>query len=264
MVALYVVAALGFYVFQRDLLYFPSPIYTPPGAAKAPAALRELTVRTEDGLDLKGWYAPASGKTLTIVYFHGNGDSLVSAAPVAAPYIAAGYGFLVAEYRGYSGMPGRPTEVGLYADGRAYLKSLIQSGVGEGDIVVFGYSLGTGVATRMATEFQLRGVILFAPFLSIAKLAQDKFAFFPAALRRDRFDNAGRIYSIHVPILIANGDLDRAVPPAQGRELFARANPPKTSLFLTNAGHGDVMLPAFTNLSLSWLDALSAGVSAIR
>jgi fermentation-respiration switch protein FrsA (DUF1100 family) len=264
-VVLYVSATLGLYVFQRDLLYFPPLNYVAPLAAHAPPALRELTVRTEDGLDLKGWYAPASGKPLTIVYFHGNGDSLASAAPVAAPYIAAGYGFLVAEYRGYGGMPGSPTENGLYSDGRAYVMSLIRSGVREGDIVVFGYSLGTGVATRMATEFHLRGVMLFAPYLSIAELAQVSFPFLPAAaLTRDRFDNAGRITGIHVPILIANGDWDQVVPPEQGRELFARANQPKTSLFLTNAGHGDVMAPAFTSLGLSWLAGVSGGGGSVQ
>src|ERR1700722_5587571 len=139
--AIYLVALAGIYCFQRSLMYFPpSHVYVTPQEAHADPALRELTVRTEDGLDLKGWYGPATSKPLTLVFFHGNGDSLRTAAPIAAPYLAAGYGFLLVEYRGYSGLPGHPTETGLYADARAYLKSLIASGVKEDDIVLFGHS----------------------------------------------------------------------------------------------------------------------------
>ena len=124
-IAIYFVALLGIYVFQRNILYLPSPIYTLPQAANAPAELKELAVKTDDDLDLKGWYAPATDNHLTLVYFHGNGDSLRTMAPISVPYIAVGYGFLLAEYRGYSGMPGSPTEEGLYADVRAYIRSLI-------------------------------------------------------------------------------------------------------------------------------------------
>jgi fermentation-respiration switch protein FrsA (DUF1100 family) len=97
-------------------LYFPNHTYVSPSQAHPHKNFEELAVTTEDGLNLKGWYAPAKSKRFTLVFFHGNGDNLGSAAKVAGPYIDAGYGFLLAEYRGYSGLPGLPTEKGLYAD----------------------------------------------------------------------------------------------------------------------------------------------------
>lgn len=116
-VVLYLIALVAFFALQRKFLYFPSHIYVPLSEAGVNPAFRELAVKTEDGLGLKGWYAPATTKPFTIVFFHGNGDSLHTAAHIADPYVAAGYGFLVTEYRGYSGLPGKPTESGLYADG---------------------------------------------------------------------------------------------------------------------------------------------------
>ena len=154
-VAMYVLLVVGVFVFQRSLLYFPSHEYVTLADAHANKALRELPVRTADGIDLKGWYAPATSKQFTFVLFHGNGDSLYGDAEVPEPYIAAGYGFLIAEYRGYSGLPGKPTETGLYADGRAYLYGLIAQGVKSENIILLGHSLGTGVAVQLAGSFML-------------------------------------------------------------------------------------------------------------
>jgi len=255
---IYIVALVALYVFQRDFLYFPSSTYISLQAAHAPAAMKELYARTEDGLDLKAGYAPATSKPLTIVFFHGNGDSLRTAAFIALPYLAAGYGFLLVEYRGYSGMPGSPTEVGIYADARADIRSLIASGVKEADIVLFGYSLGTGVAVQMAREFHARGVILLAPYMSVAKQAQLTFPFFPAGfLVKDRYENFSKIPDLHVTILMANGGRDEVIPPSQGRQLFALANEPKQFAFIPEAGHTDLFQSAFVGLSLQWLARLA-------
>jgi pimeloyl-ACP methyl ester carboxylesterase len=131
------------------------------------------------------------------VFFHGNGDRLASVAGNSAPYIGAGYGFLLVEYRGYSGMPGSPTEQGLYADARANIRKLMEAGVNEDDIILFGHSLGTGVATQMATEFHVRGLILLAPYLSIPNMAQIRFPLFPAEyITKDRFENFKKISTL--------------------------------------------------------------------
>ncbi len=259
---LYVVALAGVYTFQRDLLYFPGQGYASPEVSHAPQALKELAIRTEDGLDLKGWYAPATSKPLTLVFFHGNGDSLRTAAFIAEPYIKAGYGFLLVEYRGYSGMPGSPTETGLYADARASLNALITSGVREEDVVLFGHSLGTGVATQMASEFHVRGLILLAPYLSIPKMAQIRFPIFPAEyLVKDRFENFRKILTLHTPLLISNGGKDAVVPSSQGAQLFALANEPKQYFFVLDGGHNDLFESEFLDVSLKWLQARAPTLS---
>ncbi len=246
---------------QRQLLYFPSRTYVTPREAMADPALGEFPVRTADGIALKGWYAPATTKPLTLVFFHGNGDDLESAAPVAKIYIRAGYGVLIAEYRGYSGLPGAPTEAGLYADARAYVSALLASGVKEDRLVLFGRSLGTGVAAQIATEIHPGGLILLSPYRSIPEVARSHFWFLPVdLLMKDRFETAAKIKAIAAPLLIANGGQDQVIPPSQGRDLFAMANEPKQFYFSAQAGHNDMFDYGFAAASVEWLDRLSLAI----
>jgi len=258
--ALYLAVLAYFYSAQRSLLYFPSHTYSTPREALADPSLRELPVETTDGVALKGWYAPRTKRPLTLVYFHGNGDDLQSSAPIAALYLKAGYGFLIAEYRGYSGLPGAPTEAGLYEDARAYLRGLIASGVDPKQIVLFGRSLGTGVAVQMATEFQTGGLMLLSPYRSIPEVAESEFPFLPAELLiKDRFQTFKKIASITTPMLVANGGQDDVIPPSQGRSVFALANEPKTFFFAAAAGHNNMFEFGFGAASLDWLDRLAGG-----
>jgi uncharacterized protein len=253
---LYMAVLAYFFFDQRNLLYFPNHVYTPLADAHANPGFQEISVRTEDGIALKAWYAPATTKPCTIVFFHGNADNLRTAAPVANPYIDAGYGFLIVEYRGFSGLPGSPTESGLYRDGRADLQFLAARGVDEKHVILFGHSLGSGEAVEMAAEFHPGGLMLLAPFLSIAKAAEVHYPFLPASLLAlDRFDNAEKIRSVHAPLLIANGTRDQVIPPAEGQELYSLANEPKEFHSLPGRGHGDAF-GDFAQLSLHWIDRI--------
>jgi fermentation-respiration switch protein FrsA (DUF1100 family) len=248
------------YANQRSLLYFPSHTYVSLAEAEADPSLREFPVHTEDGLDLKGWYAPAASKRLTLVFFHGNGDNLRSVAPVAAIYIRAGYGILLAEYRGYSGLPGEPTEVGLHADARAYVKAVIAAGVDVHDIVPMGHSLGTGVAAQVATEFPVGGLVLVSPYLSMVNEAEAEFGFLPVSLLlKDRYETDKKIKSVTAPVLIANGALDGLIAPSQGRDLFNLANQPKEFYSSPVSGHNDMFQNDFPQASVLWLDRSSIG-----
>lgn len=250
----YVVAVVIFFVTQRSLLYYPSHSYTALADAHANNAFKEISVRTQDGIDLKAWYAPATSKPFTIVFFHGNADGLSTAAPVADPYIAAGYGFLLTEYRGYGGLPGKPTEIGLYNDGRAYLQDLMARGIESRNLILYGHSLGTGVAVQLASEFHVGGLMLLAPYRSIPKLAQIDFPFFPSSLLAlDRFDSEKKIKLIHAPLLIVNGSADQVVPPSHGRKLYSLANEPKEFHSLSGRGHNDAF-DEFAPLSLNWIE----------
>ena len=170
-----------FFVSQRSLLYYPTHNWVALNDAHANPSFKDFPVRTEDGIELKGWFAPATSKRYIFVFFHGNADNLASASSIADPYLAAGYGFLVTEYQGYSGLPGKPTEAGLYADGRAYIRGLMAQGVKSEDIILFGHSLGTGVAVQMAEEFHVGGLILLAPIYRFQKLRRSSIRFFPPA-----------------------------------------------------------------------------------
>ena len=257
-VVIYLIAVVALFILQRKFLYFPSHVYVPLNEAVVNPAFRELPVRTEDNLDLKGWYALATTKPFTIVFFHGTGDNLYRAAHIADPYIVAGYGFLVTEYRGYSGLPGKPTEFGLYADGRAYLQALEAQGVKPENIILFGHSLGTGVATQLATESHVGGLMLLAPYLSMTKMAQLHFPFFPWELiARDRYENFKKISSVHAPLLIVNGAQDEVIPSSQGKDLYNLANDPRQFHSIPNRGHNDAF-DDFAPLSIDWLNKIAA------
>ncbi len=245
------------FAFQRSFLYFPNDTYVAPETVYAKSPLKEFPVKTEDGLDLKGWYAPAAGQPITIVYFHGNADSLQSVAPIAKLYLADGYGFLIAEFRGYSKLPGTPTEKGFYADARAYINKLISTGVKDTDIVIMGHSLGTGVATQMATEFQVKGLALLSPFLSISKMAQRRFPYLPAEfMTLDRYENFNKIPALHMPLFVAHGEKDVVVPFTDGKGLFGLANEPKQFFDSPESGHNDLYAHGLYPVSLDWLRRL--------
>jgi fermentation-respiration switch protein FrsA (DUF1100 family) len=254
---LYLLAMGAFFTFQRSFLYYPSESYVTLNDAHADSAFKELAIKTADGIELTDWYAPATSKKFTFVFFHGNGDNLASASRLARPYIDAGYGFVIAEYRGYSGFKGSPTEYGLYADARACINALVSQGVKSDDIILYGHSLGTGVATQMATEFHVGGVMLLAPYISIAEMAQIQFPYFPSKyLALDRFDNAQKINSIHAPILIVNGTRDGIIPPSQGETLYSLSNEPHEFHSIPGHGHND-LFDDFAPLSLKWADKLN-------
>jgi len=251
---LYAAVIAGYTLNQRKLLYHPSATASSLTAAKANPRFHEISVQTEDGLHLKGWYAPATKRGQTILFFHGNADDLASSAPLAEPYIAAGYGFLIAEYRGYGGQEGTPTEEGLYADGRAFLRALQDSGIRSEKVVLFGHSLGTGVAVELATHASVAGLILLAPFTSIADAAKTRYPFLPVDyMIRDRYDNLEKIRNIHAPLLVAHGAKDDVVPLAEGQKLYAEALDPKLFYVFPFAGHSDLFSHGFGDVSLAWL-----------
>ncbi|MBS1806233.1 MAG: alpha/beta hydrolase [Acidobacteria bacterium] len=249
----YALLIVAFYFTQRSLLYFPTRVYLTPAEAHADSAFREIEVKTSDGLKLKAWYAAAKSLPFTIVFFHGNGDSLSGSAQVAEPYIEAGYGFLAVEYRGFSGLPGKPTETGLYNDARACIHALIASGIEPRHMILYGHSLGTGVAIEMAREFPVGGLMVLAPYLSIPSLAQVHYPFLPARLLvLDRFENEKKIGELHVPVLVANGDNDELIPPSHGQKLFSMANEPKEYHSIPGRGHND-SFDGFAPISLDWI-----------
>jgi fermentation-respiration switch protein FrsA (DUF1100 family) len=236
-------AVVGLLAFrQRQFLYFPDrsrPVL--PGAAEANA--RALTVHTEDGLDLLAWLAPPADDAKPVVlYLHGNGGNIGYRAPRLARLSRLGWGMLLLEYRGYGGNDGAPSEAGIQADARAGYAALRAFGIPAQRILLWGESLGTGVAVRLATEVDVGAVLLESPYTSILAIAQQRFPFVPVAwLLRDRFDLIGRIPEIHVPVLVMTGERDTIVPPDMGRAVFAAAHEPKVFWLAPTAGHNDLV-----------------------
>lgn len=232
----------GLAVFQRDMIYHPGKDRVDPGACGVPE-MAPVPVRTQDGLAVTGWYAPPRHAHLaTIVYFHGNAGTLAHRAHKARALIDAGFGVFLSGYRGYGGNPGRPSEAGLYADARAALGWLVARGVPFNQIVVYGESLGTGVATQMAAEVEdLAALVLEAPFTRLPELAPPFLLPGMAdMLMVDRFDSLSRIPLNRAPLLLLHGEQDGVVPVDMGRRILDAATSDKDGVFLPQTGHNDV------------------------
>ncbi len=229
------------FLFQRRLIYVPDRTRPDP-ARHGVADMTPVTLTTEDGLELLAWWRPpADAEAPVMTYFHGNAGHLGFRGEKVRPYLDDGWGVLLPAWRGYSGNPGRPTEQGLYADGRAALAFVAAQGVTGDRLVLYGESLGSGVAVEMALHQEHRAVALEAPFSSIADVAARMFPFAPVRmLVRDRFDSVAKIARISTPVLVVHGERDTTIPVALGRRLFDAASPPKSAYFVPRAGHNDL------------------------
>jgi len=222
---------------QRTLLYFPdtSNPRTVDGAD-------DVSFVTADGLTLRTWlFSPTvEPRDVAVLFFPGNGGNRAGRASVAHQIAALGYTVLLLEYRGYGGNPGKPTEEGLALDAQAAASYLHDAGFPAGRVIYVGESLGTGVASRLATTDQPAAVLLRSPFTSMVDMAKALYPVLPAnLLLHDRYETMLRLPSITVPITVLAGSADELVPLAQSTTVADNA----VSLFrfdvVEGAGHND-------------------------
>jgi uncharacterized protein len=257
-VALYALVAGVMYVAQRRFMYFPDPTRTLPAAAGL-TNVRELTLTTPDGAKLVAWYGKARPGQPTLLYLHGNGGSLALRAETMRKYLDHGRGMLMMAYRGFSGSTGSPSEAANVADAKLAYDTLIRDGIRPEDIILYGESLGSGVAIQVACEKKVEGIILDAPYTSIVEIAAADFGWLPVRLLlKDRYESIKYISGIHVPIFILHGEADEVVPVAMGRRLFAAANEPKEIKTIPGGGHVIHDGPTFRFID-DWINRLRSG-----
>lgn len=234
-------AVLGWmYANQRQLLYLPDRSRPQLGQLRQ-LGVREVSLRTTDGLDLLSWYLPPPGGRPVIAYFHGNGGHIGYRADRVERFARAGFGALMVEYRGYGRNPGIPTETGLFADAVAALAFLDHERVPAGARVLYGESLGSGIAVHLAAAHEIGALVLEAPYTSIAAVARYHYPFVPAGLLLwDRFDSLSRIGQTKAPVLILYGGRDRIVPARFSAALLTAAPEPKEGWFAPEGGHEDL------------------------
>jgi len=232
------------YAFQDRLIYFPDPRPPPAPSAMGLQGVREVRLRTADGLDILAWEAPApDGRAPVVLYLHGNGGHVAYRAERIAAFQRLGWGALVVQWRGYGGNPGAPSEDGLGQDAQAGLAHLRAQGVGTARTVLWGESLGTGVAVRLAAEQPDAAALLVleSPYTSLLDLAKRHHPLLPSGLLlRDRYDSLSRVAAVRVPMLILQGAGDTLVPPEMGRRLQAAATAPVELWEAPGAGHNDI------------------------
>jgi dipeptidyl aminopeptidase/acylaminoacyl peptidase len=237
LLTIYIAAAIYLYISQRDVLFNPLPDYQTP-AELGLDDFTQIPLVTADSVTIHGWWHPPKLNAPTIVFFHGNGSTLVHYTTFLK-LLAKHFGVLAVEYRGFAGLPGDPSETGVYEDARAAIRYLQeQQGIDSKHLILTGQSLGTGVATQMATEYDTHALVLISPYTAIVDIAAERYWFFPVRpLLTERFDTLTKIAKVDEPILIFHGTTDKTVPYAMSERLVQH-NPATIQLFtLKDQGH---------------------------
>ncbi len=221
----------------NSLIYHPHTEQVTPNFADTQA----VRVTTEDGETLVAWYrAPMEGQPI-FLFFDGNAGRPQIWEGRWRRITASGAGFLAVYYRGYSGSTGTPSERGLHLDARAGYDWLIAHGYDAHDIVIHGFSLGSGVAVRLAVDRPARALILEAPFTGVDDVAAVHFTSLAHIVISDRFASRDAIRDVHTPVLIAHGDADTVIPVSQGERLYALANEPKVFVRMCGSDHATLV-----------------------
>ncbi len=255
---IYALIAAAMYFGQRKLMYHPEAERTEP-AAVGLAHVSERIIEAPDGEKVIAWYGKAEPGQATILYFHGNAGSLASRSERIAKYLARGRGMFMMTYRGYAGSSGVPSEAANVADAKRAYDALVKEGVKPDDIIIYGESIGSGVAVQVAAEKQAAGLILDAPYTAMVDLASGQYPWLPVRLLLlDRYESKSFIASVKCPLLVIHGEKDDIIPVAMGRAMFALASEPKEIVTFPEAGHADHYMFGSYDAINAWIDKVRA------
>lgn len=251
----YGVIAVAAFIAQRKLMYFPDRERLSPESYGL-VGVEERVISSPEGAQLVTWFARAQPGQPTILYFHGNAGNLGNRSERIRKYVARGLGMMMLSYRGYGGSTGTPSERNNFADARLAYEALRKEGVKPEDIILYGESLGTGVAVQLAAQVPVAGVVLDAPYTSIVEVAADAYPYLPVRwFLFDRYETMSYLKDVHVPILVIHGEDDRIIPVKMGRAVYAAANGPKEIVTFPGAGHSNHHLYGSNEEVFRWIDA---------
>jgi fermentation-respiration switch protein FrsA (DUF1100 family) len=228
-------------VFQRSVMYHPAAAWrVTPDSIGA----QVVTYVTTDNIKLTSWYIPPKDNKPVFVMFHGNGGNISYRSFNQSYFTSKGYGFLLAEYRGYGGNPGSISEQGFYNDGRAAMAWLMQDRkIPENRIIIYGQSVGSGTACEMALEYKgIKALVLEAPFTSAENEADDVYPWLRpfTYLTLDKFDNIAKAKYFSMPVIVLQGAQDKVIPPTHGKALFDAVASPVKKYVRLEGGHNDL------------------------
>ena len=233
----YLTVVVSIYFYQRSLLYHPNEnnYY----GDNLTVNVENVKIQTSDNLILNGWFHKKDIKNFkTLVFFHGNAGTLDNRIYKLNHFKDIDINFLIIAWRGFSGNEGKPTEKNLYIDGQSAVNWIINKGVKEEDIILYGESLGTGIASEIAQHKNYAGVILETPFTSMIAAAKKFYPYLPVnLLLKDKYENDKKINNINIPIMVLHGKKDTIVPFSMGKKIFELAKEPKYSYFTEYDNH---------------------------
>jgi uncharacterized protein len=233
---IYVTCIILLYLLQAKLIFFPEKL---PPTFKYTSSGTEIFLETSDHERINALFFRGT-RSDVILYCHGNAGSLDNWQFVAEDFYKAGYSILIFDYRGYGKSSGRISEEGFYHDVLRcydYLREYFQ----EDEIVVYGRSIGTGVAVDLCSKTKVKGLVLEAPYTSLVNLAKEKFGLFlPGIYLKTRFNNMAKINQIECPVLLIHGTEDSLIPARESQMLFNTFNGRKKLILVKGGGHNDL------------------------
>ena len=238
---IYVIFGFFLFIFQRRIVFNTIGIPQEP-AYYGLQNVEIIKIITPDDIELLAWFTKPRQNNPTLVYLHGNSFDIGERAYRIKRYNKEGWGVLLFAWRGYSGNKGKPTEKNLYEDAESVLRWIeINTNLNKSDLIIYGESLGTGVAVELGTRYLFKSIVLEAPFTSIADIAQKKYIIYPAKFFvLDKFNNFKKITQVFSPLLIISGMKDEVIPHSHSVKLYSKANHPKDCLFIGEAMHNNL------------------------
>ncbi len=260
LLALLLIAFLGihgyFYLAQRQLMYFPSRERILPQDIGL-VDVDEIVLQTGSGRALFSWFGRAQAGKPTILFFHGNAGAVSHRAHRFRGLMAAGFGVFMLGYPGYGGSDGRPSEHAFLAGARLAYDYLRGQGYEPDEIVIYGESIGSGVAVQLVAAAAAKGLILEAPWSSAVDVARVHYPWLLAGLlMKDAYRSIDHVDRVDMPMLVIHGENDRIIPIELGRRLFAKAREPKTFVGIPGAGHNDLHRYATDDIAAEFIEAL--------
>lgn len=245
LVSVFLLVGVLAWTFQERIAFQP-----PRGPYPDPGRTRRVSYRAEDGQALFAYViGDPSRSTGVLIVFHGNADIAVRSINWAEDIVErTGVAVMLAEYRGYMGLEGKPSYQGARHDSRAAYRYAIDSlGVNTERLAFYGHSLGSAVAAELAADHPPRALILESPFTSAREMAASMVgSWFTATLwrivSRVHFDTARIVESLDVPVSVAHGGQDLIVPSRMGKAVYRRARNKGEWFFVPHAGHNDLRI----------------------
>ena len=241
----------------NSLLYFPArELLSTPAVEHA-----DVSIDTEDGARLHGWWVPAAGEPRAhVLFMHGNAGNIGDRVQHVELLAGAGLDVLAFDYRGYGRSSGRPSEHGTYLDARAALEELRRRpGVDPERVVYVGESLGGAVALELALHAQPAALVLQSTFTSIRDMARLHYPIVPRAVVPDAYPSLRLVAGLRAPLLCLHGDRDEIVPLSHAEALFEAAPEPKRIEVFAGAAHNDLIGREWVDAVTGWVRALPPG-----
>lgn len=259
--ALYAFVVMAAWLGQRHLMYVPDKTRVAPEQTGL-RAVRETVLRAPDGIEIVSWRAEPREGWPTLLYLHGNAGNLAGRSDRFQRYQSKGYGLLMMSWRGYSGSTGQPSEASNVADAIRAYDHLRAGGVKAADIVVYGESLGSGVAVQLAGVREVGALVLDAPYTSVVDVALLSYPYLPVRpLLADRYESNRHISQVTAPVLVLHGERDAVIPVNMGRELHRLAREPKRLVLFPDGGHVDLDGYGAVEIVDEWLTEVRSEIS---